>query len=76
MSKVRRPDGKPAALLQARVEPRITAAVTAAAKASGVSTSYYVELLMTQLLTANDGALPPVRAPRPQQEALFDDVAA
>lgn len=67
----RRPDNIPTVMLQGRVAPDVRAAVAAAAAASGVSVSYYLERLFKDMLDER-GALPHVQPPRPQKETLID----
>ncbi|MFV0434296.1 MAG: hypothetical protein ACK5LO_09980 [Leucobacter sp.] len=56
-------------LLQGRVAPDVREAVQDAAANSGVSVAYYMEALIHQLVEEN-GQLPLVDSPRPQQEEL------
>jgi hypothetical protein len=71
----RRPEGAATVLLQGRVSPETRAEVQAAAAESGVSIAYYLEALVSQLIRDN-GALPTVARPRPQDMELpIADVA-
>lgn len=67
--RTRRADNAPTVLLQGRVSPEARAEVQAAARASGVSLSYYLEALVLQLADEN-GGLPLIEGPRPQREEL------
>jgi len=68
-SRARRRQGAPTVLLQGRVAPEVREAVQDAAASSGVSIAYYIEALIHQLVEEN-GHLPLVDSPRPQQEEL------
>lgn len=67
--RARRANDAPTVLLQGRVSPDARAEVRAAAAASGVSMSYYLDTLIKNLVDAN-GAMPLVDSPRPQREEL------
>ncbi|WP_424937782.1 MULTISPECIES: hypothetical protein [Bacteria] len=68
----RRPANAAAVLLQGRVSPEVREAIHAAAKASGTSTSYYLDRYFKDLLDEL-GTLPVVHPPRPQKETLDVD---
>ena len=68
----RRPDNAPAVLLQGRVAPEVREAVSDAARASRVTVSLYLELLL-QGIVERDGHLPILKAPgakKPEETLL------
>jgi len=67
--RARRANYAPTVLLQGRVSPEAREIVKAAADASGVTMSYYLEALVNKLLDEN-GGMPLVESPRPQREEL------
>jgi hypothetical protein len=66
--RARRANYAPTVLLQGRVSPEAREVVKAAADASGVTMSYYLEALVG--LLEENGGLPLVESPRPQREEL------
>lgn len=56
--RMRREDNAPTVLMQGRVAPESRAAVTRAAKTSGMSASLYLDSLVTVLLGKGNGELP------------------
>jgi len=67
--RARRANDAPTVLLQGRVSPDSRAEVRAAAEASGVSMSYYLDTLIKNLVDTH-GGMPLVDSPRPQREEL------
>ncbi len=66
----RRPDNAPTVLMQGRVSPEARAAVQEAARASGVSVSFYLDAFIKNILRET-GELPRVQPPKPQKETLM-----
>lgn len=67
--RARRANYAPTVLLQGRVSPEARDDVKAAAEASGVTMSYYLETLIKNLVDEN-GGMPLVDSPRPQRQEL------
>ena len=66
--RVRRPDLAPTVMLQGRVDPEVRDAVAAAAAASGVSVSFYLEAMLRHQMST--GGLPKVSPARTTQLEL------
>lgn len=66
--RARRANDAPTVLLQGRVSPESRATVRAAAEASGVTMSYYLDELVK--LLDQQGGMPLIESPWPQREEL------
>lgn len=75
-TQLRRPANAPTVQMLARVRPEVREYVHAAAKASGVTAAYYIDLLLADMAEAAGGSLPPVQRPVPEREELPISFAA
>lgn len=76
MTKRRRPDGTPTGVLNVRISTELPDIVKEAADRNGVTDSYYVDLLLADLVERHGGRLPDVVVPAKQREELPISFAA
>lgn len=75
-TQLRRPANAPTVQMLARVRPEVREYVHDAAKASGVTAAYYIDLLLAEMAESAGGSLPRVQRPIPQGEELPISFAA